>query len=403
MTGSSGHSPAAEIVRDVLVVCPQERDLRMIEAAGLEGSYRVRVVGEDPDLPGFDPGLVLEQAMAVPADGVIGTKDRSALLAAVIAERRGLPGPTVQALFACQHKPTSRRLQREVVPDATPKFELVTGPALPFPPPLFVKPVVGRLSQSARRVDSADDLPEPGENDEYAAGYRAVAKLAGLADDFQGFLAEELLEGDEVTLEGYVHRSRVTVIGVTDSLKYAGTNSFEGFVYPSSLPRRCLEEIESVASRLLPALEFDGGFFNVEFFVPKRGPAKVIEVNGRIASQFAPLVQALHGRSTYDALFALASGDDPAWAREEPVGVSLSYVVRRFEDAFVESVPDPGPGIEVLVRPGALLSEQHATNDPASYRLAILYQTGVDRDAALARARERAAALPFRLVQAPSR
>jgi hypothetical protein len=309
----------------------------------------------------------------------------------------------VEALFACQHKPTSRLLQREVVPDATPRFELVAGQALPFPPPLFVKPVVGRLSQNARRVDSVDDLPEPGENEEYAAGYRAVAKLAGLADDFEGFLAEELLEGDEVTLEGYVHRGRVTVIGVTDSLKYAGTNSFEGFVYPSSLPRRCLEEIEDVASRLLPALRFDDGFFNVEFFVPKSGPAKVIEVNGRIASQFAPLVQALHGRSTYDALFALACGDDPAWVRGEPGGVSLSYVVRQFEDAFVEQVPDPQPNIELLVRPGLRLSEQHATNDPASFRLAILYQTGVDREAALARARERASALSFRLEPVPPR
>ena len=53
----------------------------------------------------------------------------------------------------------------------------------------------------------------------------------------------------------------------------------------------------------------------MELFVPDGGPAKVIEVNGRLASQFAPLVQALHGRSTYDALFALACGDDPDWHR----------------------------------------------------------------------------------------
>jgi hypothetical protein len=274
---------------------------------------------------------------------------------------------------------------------------------MPLPPPLFVKPVVGRLSQSARRVDSVDDLPEPGENDEYAAGYRAVAKLAGVADAFEGFLAEELLEGDEVTLEGYVHRGRVTVIGVTDSLKYEGTNSFEGFVYPSSLPRRCLDEIEGVATKLLPALGFDSGFFNVEFFVPPKGPAKVIEVNGRIASQFAPLVQALQGRSTYEALFALACGDDPAWERGEPAGVSLSYVLRAFEDAFVEAVPEPQPNVELLVRPGARLSEQGGTNDPASFRLAILYQTGTDRDAALTRARERAEELRFRLAPVPPR
>ena len=390
-------------MRDVLVVCPQERDLRMIEAAGLGARYSVHAVGRDPDLPGFDPRAVVEEAMTLPADGVVGTKDRSALLAAAIAQRRGLPGPTVQAVYACQHKPTSRRIQRETVPRATPRFELLTGRELPFGPPLFVKPVVGRLSQNARRVDSPADLPRPGAHDDYATGYRAVADVAGLADGFEGFIAEELLDGAEVTLEGYVSDGKVTVIGITDSLKYEGTNSFEGFVYPSSLPQPCLDEIEGVAKRLLPALGFDGGFFNVEFFVPASGPAKVIEVNGRIASQFASLVQALHGRSTYDALFALACGDDPAWDRGDPDGVSLSYVLRTFEDAFVEAVPWPQPNVELLVRPGALLSEQGGTNDPASFRLAILYQTGTDRDAALARARERARELRFRLRPVPLR
>jgi hypothetical protein len=392
-------------MRDVLVVCPQERDLRVIEAAGLEDSYRVRVVGRDPDLPGFDPRRVIEEAMALPADGVIGTKDRSALLAAAIAERRGLPGPSLRALYACQHKPTSRRIQQQVVPRATPRFALLEDGLPPFEPPFFVKPVVGRLSENARRVDSLADLPERSANDAYAAGYRAVAEIAGLAGGFDGFLAEELLEGNEVTLEGYVHRGRVTVIGVTDSLKYAGTNSFEGFVYPSNLPRPCLDEIETIAERLLPALGFDDGFFNVELFVPDSGPAKVIEVNGRIASQFAPLVQALHGRSTYEALFALACRADPAWERRHPDGISLSYVLRAFEDAYVEAVPEPQANVELLARPGALLSEQGGTNDPASFRLAILYQTGVDRDAALARARERAEELRFRLrpVPAPAR
>ena len=41
--------------------------------------------------------------------------------------------------------------------------------------------------------------------------------------------------GDEVTLEGFVHRGQVTVIGVTDSVKYEGTNSFERFEYPTEV------------------------------------------------------------------------------------------------------------------------------------------------------------------------
>jgi len=125
-------------------------------------------------------------------------------------------------------------------------------------------------------------------------------------------------------------------------------------------------------------------------------------VNGRIASQFAPLVQALHGRSTYDALFELACGDDPHWETGLPDGVAVSYVMRVFEDAFVEAVPDPEENLEVLVRPGLSLSAQ-GTNDAQSYRLAILYESGATREEAVARARERVAGLNFRLAPVPVR
>ncbi|PWU19446.1 MAG: hypothetical protein C5B48_13555, partial [Candidatus Rokuibacteriota bacterium] len=147
---------------------------------------------------------------------------------------------------------------------------------------------------------------------------------------------------------------------------------------------------------LLPALGFDGGFFNVEFLVPERGPAQVVEVNGRIASQFAPLVEAVHGRSTYDALFALHCGGDPEWSGREARGVAISYVLRVFDDALVVSTPDPEEGLELLARPGRRLSEQ-GTNDAASYRLAIFTEWGETREQAVERCFARAERLRFEL------
>ncbi|HEX2044450.1 MAG TPA: ATP-grasp domain-containing protein [Gaiellaceae bacterium] len=390
-------------MRDILVLCPQERDLKAIRAARLEERYRVRCAGTDLDqLEHFDPESFLAECERLPADGVVGTKDQSALLAALLAERRGLPGPTPAALVNLQHKPTSRALQREAAPEATPAFALLDG-APPFETPFFVKPVVGRLSQNAYRIDDARDLLGLHEIDDYTTRYAGIAALAG-ADpaDAHGFLAEELLSGAEVTLEGYVHGSGVTTIGVTDSVKYPGTLSFERFEYPSALPPERQAELSHVAARVLPGLGFEGGFFNVEFFVPEDGPAQIIEVNGRVASQFAPLVQGLHGRSTYDALFALALGDDPAWEAGLPDGVGVSYCLRVFEDAFVEAVPDADPDVELLVRPGLQLSEQ-GVNDAQSYRLAILYGFGETREEAVERCRARARALSFRLAPVPVR
>jgi hypothetical protein len=385
-------------MRDILVLCPQERDRKAIAAARLAESYAVRFVGEDLDaLAQFDPGAFLAECESLPADGVAATKDQSALLAAILADRRDLPGPDPAALLACQHKPSSREIQRTVAPEATPRFEAVNS-RLPFGPPAFAKPAVGRLSQNAVRIDGLEDLARLAGHDAYAARYESIAALAGAPPGrAHGFILEELLSGLEVTLEGYVHEGRVTTIGVTDSVKYPGTISFQRFEYPTTLPEERQAELEDVSARIALAHGLDDAFFNVELFVPEDGPAQVIELNGRLASQFAPLVRALHGRSTYEALFALATGEDPAWETRRPDGVGVSYVIRVFEDAYVESVPEPEDDLEVLVRPGLRLSEQ-GVNDAMSFRLAILYGVGETREEAVERCRERARALPFRLT-----
>jgi len=384
-------------MRSILVLCPQERDRKAVKAAGLDSRYRIQFVGEDLDrVQGFDPVAFLADAEGIEADGVVATKDQSALLAALLAERRGLPGPSPAALLACQHKPTSREFQRAVAPESTPRAALVGGP-LPFEPPFFVKPVVGRLSEGATRIERLEDLPALASQDGYADRYAAIAALAGAdAASLHGFLAEELLDGLEVTLEGYVHQGRVTTVGVTDSVMYPGTISFERFEYPSALPDERLAELAELAERLVLAHGLDDSFFNIELFVPPSGPVGIIELNGRLASQFSPLVLALHGRSTYDALFELACGEDPAWSYGRPDGVGLSYVLRVFDDAFVEEVPEPAEDLEVLVRPGLRLSEQ-GTNDAQSYRLAILYGTGETREEAVERCRARARELSFLL------
>jgi hypothetical protein len=378
-------------VRRVLVICPQERDRHAARSA----NFTVRFAGPDLDAAPVDTVALLEELAALPADGVVGTKDRSALLAAQLAGRRGLPGPSPAAIVSCQHKPTSRGIQQRVAPEATPRFTVLEPP--PFPPPWWAKPVVGRLSQEARRVTSEEELARLAEDRNYRDEY---ANLAGLSqDEVRGFLVEELVTGDEVTLEGFVHEGDVTVIGVTDSVKYPGTNSFERFEYPSALPATRIRELTELAERLVPAHGLDSCFFNIEFFVSGDDPAQIVELNPRIASQFSPLVEAVHGRSTYGALFAVACGADPAWDGSAATGVAISYVVRVFDDALVDSVPDAQDGLEILVRPGLRLSEQ-GTNDTASYRLAIFTEWGETREAAVRRCQERARSLRFVLGEA---
>ena len=186
---------------------------------------------------------------AVEADGIVSSKDRGALLAAVLADRAGLPGPSPQAVASLQHKPTAREIQERAVPEATPRWFVPGHGPVPFPPPWFVKPAVGRLSMGAQQVNDAAALPEEGVDD-YAAGWESLARLGGVDLDGQGWIAEDVLAGAPLTVEGYVHAGRVTIVGVTDSVMYDGTLSFERFEYPSRLPAERVSEVSALAARL---------------------------------------------------------------------------------------------------------------------------------------------------------
>ena len=115
-------------MKDILLVCPQERDLQAIRSAGLGARYRIHCAGADLDaIDDFDPKSFIEECDAIPADGVVGTKDRSALIAALIAERRGLPGPKPARDDRMPVQADCRALQRATVPAATPVSRSSTG------------------------------------------------------------------------------------------------------------------------------------------------------------------------------------------------------------------------------------------------------------------------------------
>jgi biotin carboxylase len=335
--------------------------------------------------------LVFEEQPGI--DGVFGSSDSTAALAVVVADRLGLPGPGYDAFMRCHDKLVCRRICRQAVPEVTPAFAPVDAhrrwdePPLPFP--FFLKPVQGHLSQHAYRIDSASDL-------DHALG---AARAAG----FRNLIAEELLTGPLVTFEGFIAGGQVTPVGVTDAVLHPNEISFMRFEYPSVFPAGLQNAMAGIAHRLMPALGFDGSLFNIEFFVQPDGSLRIVEVNGRMASQFAPLVRAVHGVSTYELGMELAAGGRPALPPRRPGVVAASVLIRYWEDGIVRGLPDPMPllerfpgvQIELLVRHGQRLSEND--DDTASHRLAVIALSGASRRELVTRAAEAAQMLEFEI------
>lgn len=140
----------------------------------------------------------------------------------------------------------------------------------------------------------------------------------------------------------------------------------------------------------MEGIGFSHGMFNVEFMFDGATDAiRIIEINPRMASQFADLHEKVDGRNTYSLLLDLALGRrPPAWqSGRGRHAVAVSHVLRRFDDALVAKVPSqhqidkvlqrhPDLRVEVLATEGELLSRE--LQDGRSYRYGIISVGGRD-------------------------
>ena len=274
-----------------------------------------------------------------------------ALIAATLARELGLPGTDPASVLRAQHKVLARRLIAAALPHASVRYATIpwtidrtAAERLPYP--LFVKPVKAAYSVLARRVDRAADLCR---HLEFGAWERHLLRrlvkpfddlmreLLPAADvcDAHHLIGEEILDGVQLNVDGYFHRGTGHCLGVVDSVMYPGTIAFQRFEYPSRLPEAVQLELRRIACGALQAIGFDHGMFNVELFWRARdGAISIIEINPRVAAQFADLYQKVDGTNLYEVLADLTVGRAPRWKpRAGSSGVAASFVLREFDGA----------------------------------------------------------------------
>jgi biotin carboxylase len=310
-------------------------------------------------------------------DAVLSASDYpGATAASAIATRLGLPGSRPERVLRASHKYYSRRAQREVVPEAVPRFALVRpgGSAqvsLPFP--AFVKPVKGSYSVLARRVKSPSELedflaePEVREftNDYLAIFNRLVAALTPFEYDGRWLLVEELLHGRLVTLEGFVCDGDVELLGIVDSVLHP-QGSFARFDYPSSLPPEVQARMQRIARLVIRQLGLDWTLWNVEMiWDAERDSVHIVEVNPRICGQFADLYQKVDGIHGYAVALSLARGIRPKLERGAGrYRLASSHPLRVLEPARVAQAPQPADvAAAAALFPQTLVWNEVATGD----------------------------------------
>ena len=117
-------------------------------------------------------------------------------------------------------------------------------------------------------------------------------------------VAEGLIHGQAVNLDGYVENGVPEVLGICDEHMYPGTDAFSHFEYPSSLSRAVQARIAEVGKRAIQAIGFRHGFFNMELaYDARRDRIQIIEINaggvGRNAAELLRKVKAAQYVATH--------------------------------------------------------------------------------------------------------
>jgi biotin carboxylase len=397
--------------RRLLVLGAGAAQLGLLAAAHDRGLH-VIAVDRDPAAPGFryadrraiisaedEPGID-RLAAAERIDGIIAPGiDFPVAIAARVAERLALPHPIRPETAVTA---TSKVRQRERFAEAgvaRARFQLcATLPEAEAAAESFGYPCV---------VKAPDRQGQKGltlvrEPDELAEAFRTASAAArnNLA------LVEELIDGLEVTVNGFSVGGRFHPLTVTDRVvaKPPAFGVALAHVFPCSLDERARGEVVALAERAAAAVGIENGPSYTQVLVGPDGP-RVGELAARLGGGHdAELCEAALGIDLNGLALATALGE-PVEAsalerRETAGGACIRFLVppvgalRAIQGVDAAEAVRGVEWVLVYREPGAIFAPLRRGADRAGAVLAV----GSDREQAVARAERAAATIRFETV-----
>ncbi len=360
-------------LKNILVLFDQEWDTVHIRRIEMASNNQYRFFHEGFDLFSFPNNAnllffnifrfvdkLVEKYRGVKIEGIISSHEQfGALCSALLAEKMGLPAMSAVAVMNAQHKALARQLLQRAAPNANVPYAVfpytvksANEIALPFP--FYAKPVKAAYSVLARRVDDFAQLRKhltfhPWEKyiiKRLVRPFNDVVEQMGVSDiNGHWMIAEQLIDGFQVNVDGFIEDGEIKVLGIVDAVMYPGTDAFLRWEYPSRLPPEWQANIHRTTREIVHALQLDHGLFNVELRIcTHSGECKMIEVNPRMAMQFSDMYEAVNGVNLHALAIRLATGLPSGLGQMMPTNgrytCATSFVYRRFDGRAQPHFPD---------------------------------------------------------------
>jgi len=308
---------------DVLVTCPSARDRKALAEVSsytfhlLDAKLNARTPSPECDILDY-VDRCRQYIRHHHIDAIYYSRDLADIVAAALCEEFGFPGPSVESVFLCLHKYYSRR--SEPAPIRCDAIELFADNPQLTHYPCYLKPPWLNLGILGFKLESPDDLRNAltVARREYHLWSPLYYPFFYRYIDLQKYplavcdimLVEEFIDGNQVTVEGWVHNKEIFLWAITDTNTYPGTRVIDNFSLPSRQPAHIQAHLAEQATAAIRNIGLDNGFFNIEFWCHDNS-VTLTEINGRAATCFYNLYRHCLGTCIYEAGLALACGHNP--------------------------------------------------------------------------------------------
>ncbi len=209
--------------------------------------------------------LAKEYNKKEPIDGVITVGTDASMTVAAVANALGLPGIKFENAEAATNKIKMRKRFKEAKVPSPDFYECWTfedakANAKKIGFPLVLKPSDNMGSRGVMRVTNAEQL-------------MAAFQHAKSASPSGELIIEELMEGDELSIDSLVYKGKVHICGIADRIIGYPPYFVElGHIMPSNRSKKVLNKAVEVMKKGIAALGIDIGAAKGDIKLTKKGP-----------------------------------------------------------------------------------------------------------------------------------
>jgi biotin carboxylase len=318
--------------RILLIAATTGYQTRAFAAAGERLGYSVQLatdrchVLDDPwgdhalplrfERPNSAASVIARAARTTPFDGVAAVGDKPAHIAAVAAQRLGLPGNPPAAVLACRNKYLARERFREAGLPVPQYYRVAIEEGAQAASshagyPCVLKPLGLSASRGVIRANNQTEFIAAFERIRVIL---AAPEIVRLHEDQDRFIqVEEYIEGTEFALEGLLIHGDLQVVAIFDKPDPMEGPFFEESIYttPSRAPADVQQQIVETTRRAVAALGLTHGPIHAEMRVNSRG-VWMLEVAARpIGGLCAQALKFRSGLGLEEVVLQHAAGEDP--------------------------------------------------------------------------------------------